>query len=305
MMGASNSKSGSVTKVKHNEDDEKSQLVQPAEPTVSHEVTPNELLDPRSPNPNRTPINEITIKPTNPLPKGTDLTNMDDISAILTVTPTKLKNKLLHDLGYTLDPRSPALNFDRTPIMLNDSNISDEFSFASLSLTESNIHTPKYEDHLEVICSPEMENDISDNSEMDPRSPSIDIERSLLNLNVVLLDETKEEAPKVEAETEKANNQEIVANVPTEAVKNMIYVDEHQEQPTTSSVKSDNVDKLVQNRTPLSCLINSKGVEKRSEIRAKIQNRTNLARSIYKESAHNNSASKIPVLRRSISKEVN
>jgi len=117
-------------------------------PAVSKNSTPNKLLDPRSPNPFRTPIVDVQFKDARPLTKVQDLTTEDNILTSTTTTPTKLKTKLLRDLGYSLDPRSPALNFDRTPLRFDDPNITDDFSLAGLSLNDSDLQTPIKENHI-------------------------------------------------------------------------------------------------------------------------------------------------------------
>lgn len=284
--------------------------------TISDKTTPNKFLDPRSPNPFRTPISDLSFNETKPISKAQDLTNINNISTLTAVTPTKLKNRLLRDLGYTLDPRSPALNFDRTPINFNDSNISDDFSLAGLSLNESDLETPIKKNQIENFYTPVLENVQFSESQIDPRSPSIDIERTPLNLNV-LLEETQEELnlqSDVEEEADTPTKEKPIAAVITETVKSMIYMDENQEQPMTPTTKADNIEKVGKIRTPLSCLINAQGTDNRFDKRMKMQNKPSLARTIFKDTAppanHNtgkitNSSSKIPVFRKSLSKEIN
>lgn len=278
--------------------------------------TPNKFLDPRSPNPFRTPISELPFNDAKPLTKAQDLTNNDNISTSTTVTPTKLKHKLLRDLGYTLDPRSPALNFDRTPINFNDSNISDDFSLAGLSLNETDVQTPVKEKEIDEFYTPVLENVKFAESKIDPRSPSIDIERTPLNLNV-LLDESQDDQHIIQSDVEEnektPTEEKIVAVVSADPVKNFIYKDENQEQPITPTMKSDNMEKVSKIRTPLSCLINTQGVDNRNDKRMKMQGKSSLARTIFKDTTHSanqnskitNSSSKIPVLRKSLSKEIN
>lgn len=289
--------------------------------TMSDESTPHKFLDPRSPNPFRTPISELAFNDAKPVFRAQNLTTDDNISTSTTVTPTKLKNKLLHDLGYSKwDPRSPALNFDRTPIVFNDSNISEDFSLAGLSLNESNVQTPAKGDRKEIFYSPVPENVKFAECQIDPRSPSIDIERTPLTLNTLvdepLEDDKNSQQPLdvevVESITPTKENIDV-DTVTTGTVKNMIYMDENQEQPMTPNIKSDVTEKSEKNvRTPLSCLMNS--TDNRNDKRLKMQsshnNKTILARKIFKESSANtnkmtNSSSKIPVLRKSLSKEIN
>lgn len=283
--------------------------------TMSATATPNKFLDPRSPNPFRTPITDLPYNDAKPVSKMQDLTSDDNISTSTSITPTKLKNKLLRDLGYnTLDPRSPALNFDRTPINFNDSNISDDFSLAELSLTESDIQTPAKEKQFETFNTPVLENVKLAELKIDPRSPSIDIERTPLDLNV-LLEKTPEEDSILESDAEeeaKTSTKEKVETI-AEIVKNIIFMDEDHEQPITpKAAKTENIAMVGKVRTPLSCLVNTQGSENRIDKRTRMQNNTSLARKIFKESTAsanhntsklNNSSSKIPVLRKSLLKE--
>jgi len=148
-------------------------------------------------------------------------------------------------------------------------------------------------------------------AEIDPRSPSIDIERTPLNLNI-LVDEIPEDIDvksnvvQEEADTPIMQTTDVI--VITETVKNMIYMDDNQDQPITPNRRLEKTGEKV--RTPLSCLMNTQGAERL----ANIQNKTKLARSIFKDSGrpanHSaskmpNSSSKIPVFRRSSSKELN
>lgn len=293
--------------------------VLPTMPTTS--ATPSgkhcEQLDPRSPNPFRTPISDLQFNEVKPLSKAQDLTNIDNISTSTTTTPTKLKTKLLRDLGYTLDPRSPALNFDRTPLNLSDLNMTDDFSLAGLSLNETDLQTPVKEKDTERFYTPVVEVIKLPRVEIDPRSPSIDIERTPLHLNS-LADESQEIEehinlqPDEEQEEYTPTIETTDAAVITETIKNMIYMDNNEDLPMTP--KSDNKEKNEGKRTPLSCLINTQGVDNRMERRMLIQNKNNLARTIFKDAVtsgnHNSSksstsSSKIPVFRRSFSKELN
>lgn len=279
--------------------------------TIFEKTTPNKFLDPRSPNPFRTPISELPFSDAKPVSKAQDLTNNDNISTSTTVTPTKLKHKLLRDLGYAMDPRSPALNFDRTPINFNDSNISEDFSLAGLSLNESDVQTPIKDNPITDFHTPVLESVRFSECEVDPRSPSIDIERTPLNLHV-LLDEVQEELhvqPDVQDEAKTPTKEKTLAAVITATVKNVIYMDENQEQPMTPNTKTDNTEKVGKIRTPLSCLMNQ-GTDKRM----KMHSRPSLARTIFKDTALpgnqnackiTNSSSKIPVFRKSLSKEIN
>lgn len=280
--------------------------------TACNNSTPNKFLDPRSPNPFRTPLSDLPFNDAKSvsISKAQDLTNNDNISTTTSVTPTKLKNKLLRDLGYnTLDPRSPALNFDRTPITFNDSNISNDFSLAELSINETDVQTPVKEKQFEDVCTPALENIKIAESEIDPRSPSVDIERTPLNLNV-LLDETEEDQnlqSDIEEDVIAPTKEQIDAVVSTEIVKNFIYNDKNQEQLIAPIKKTDNLEKVGKIRTPLSCLINTQGVDNRNDLRLKMQNKTILARTIFKDatlSSNHNTSSKIPVLRKSLSKEI-
>lgn len=280
--------------------------------------TNNELLDPRSPNPFRTPISDLQYNEVKALSKAQDLTNNDNISTSTTTTPTKLKTKLLRDLGYTLDPRSPALNFDRTPLVI-DLDMTDDFSLAGLSLNESDAQTPIKEKDIENFYTPVVEIVKRPGAEIDPRSPSIDIERTPLNLNN-LADESQEIQKDINSQSDVVavdvytpTIETTDAAVITETVKNMIYMDDNEDLPITPK-KSDNLDKMETKRTPLSCLINTQGADNRMERRMKVQNKSNLARSIFKDSVptgnvHSgkmpNSSSKIPVFRRSCSKDSN
>ncbi|KAG4074998.1 hypothetical protein HA402_014577 [Bradysia odoriphaga] len=279
------------------------------------ESSPKKFLDPRSPNPFRTPINDLQLKAAKPVIRAQNLTTDEGISTTTVVTPTKLKTKLLRDLGYTLDsmdPRSPAHN--RTPITFNDSIISDEFSLAGLSLSDSITQTPIKQIQQDTFFTPVPEDGKFAISLIDPRSPSIDIERTPLMLNVLLTDDTQknENAPKAE-EVAKTPMEGQTTTTITGTVKNMIYMDENQEQPMTPNVKSGNAEKIEKVRTPLSCLVNTQSCDSRNDKRFKMLNKPNMARTIFKDATanhnankmNNNSSSKIPVLRKSLSKEIN
>lgn len=320
-MGAFLSKSGQI------KDKDGVEVVPntPTIPTTSNKSTPKKLLlDPRSPNPYRTPISDLTFKDAKIVSKAQDLRNNDYISTSTTTTPTKLKTKLLRDLGYTLDPRSPTINFDRTPLNFDDPNMTEDFSLAGLSLNESDVQTPIKGIHVECFYTPVAETLKLPGAEIDPRSPSIDIERTPLNLNI-LPDEIQENVVEsdIESDVVEPDAVKVGADTPTlgiadanviiETVKNMIYMDDHQEQPMTPNRNSANVEKDEKKRTPLSCLINTQGADNRIERRL-LQNKSSLARSIFKESMQpanhsaskmTNSSSRIPVLRRSCSKELN
>lgn len=336
---------------KHVSPKHKDDLVILSMPTISENTTPTKVMDPRSPNPFRTPMGDLPFRDIKPLTKAQNLTNKDNISTSTTTTPTKLKTKLLRDLGYSFDPRSPAVNFDRTPLNLNDSNMTDDFSLTGLSLNESDIQnsggnfdrtplklndssmtdnfslagislndtdddqTRTKENHIETFYTPQVTAVKLSEVEMDPRSPSIDIERTPLNLRIVA-DEIQEDMNMqsvVEEDAEKPSTLESVVMI--ENVKNMIYTDDHEDhEASTPNTKSDKIESDVRQRTPLSCLINTQGSHNRIERRVKPQNKINLARSIFKDSMlpanHNanklnNSSSKIPVFRRSCSMEKN
>lgn len=279
--------------------------------TMVNSSTPNRttFLDPRSPNPFRTPIAELPLNDAKPVSRAQNLTTNDAISTTATVTPTKLKNKLLRDLGYTLDPRSPALHFDRTPIVFNDSNISDDFSLADLSLNESNDQLPCTEIQPDdFFFTPVQENGKFAEQKMDPRSPSVEIERTPLALNF----ETQTEVhTNVKRPTKAEEEEEIVASIVTGGAKNMIFMDEHHEQPVTPTTKSERTEKTDKVRTPLSCLINTQKGDIRSEKRFRMHNQHKpLARTIFKDTTHshsakiNNPSSRIPVMRKSPSNEI-
>ncbi|XP_037034115.1 uncharacterized protein LOC119072895 [Bradysia coprophila] len=276
------------------------------------ESSPTKFLDPRSPNPFRTPINDLQLKAAKPVIRAQNLTTDEAISTTTVVTPTKLKTKLLRDLGYTLDsmdPRSPAHN--RTPIAFNDSIVSDDFSLAGLSLSESIAQTPVKEMQQETFFTPVPEDGKFAVSQIDPRSPSIDIERTPLMLNVLLTDfQQNENSPKAEEVSKKPLEEETATTI-TGTVKNMIYMDENQEQPMTPNVKLGNAEKVEKVRTPLSCLVNTQSYDSRNDKRF-MHNKPMLARTIFKDATANhnankmnNSSSKIPVLRKSLSKEIN
>jgi hypothetical protein len=305
MMGAILSK----TMLRKQNDDAE---IESTTPIVS--AAPNNLVDPRSPNLCRTPINDLPFTCSKIVSKAQDLTNDDNISTSLTTTPTKLKTKLLRDLGYSFDPRSPTVDFDRTPLNFKDPDLTDDLS--SLSLYESDINTPIKETITnnslsETSSTPRVKNVESSGAVIDPRSPSIDIERTPLNLNIIMENEEEfsySESNIIEEKVESLIIEETDPTVITAKVINSIYLDENQSQPTTPNRKYNKIEKPETQRTPLSCLINT---DHRNAGREKVSNRKTLARSIFNDampSAHqnsakmNNSSSKIPVFRRSISK---
>lgn len=231
---------------------------------------PKKFVDPRSPTICRTPIGDLASPPTPGIGATKRLNLTTDDHNLSSTPPSRLvgtqknflQEKLLKNLGYqSFDPRSPTQFINRTPIRWeeNDPNsddcslvVNDSAQAVEMSQTEL---LPEEEEEV-ANASVESVGD-ADSSidkfiaelEIDPRSPSINVERTpIVFKHYVFLDDSIE-LPASEFEN---------TNKISTPIKHSIYQDKavvDDDTPTTPKL-TQTVDKLTNNRTPLSCLAN-------------------------------------------------
>lgn len=238
------------------------------DPTLS---TPEQKksLDPRSPTISRTPIDQLTcpapaIAATKRLNLTTDDQNLSTPPSRLIGTQKNfLQEKLLKNLGYqAFDPRSPTQFINRTPIrwvVNNDQSISDcgliNESVQAIDLSQTEelpVEEMANDSSAEIVEDAESSIDkFIAEVEMDPRSPSVNVERTPIVFRSQLFIQPFVELPPVEKE----NINEIIS-----IASNTIYQDENTiDTPITPKLDAANGKSSNNNRTPLSCLANKGG----------------------------------------------
>lgn len=257
--------------------------VAPTTLKVPEQLLNNQLQDPRSPtvNINRSPIGTVENfdKPT--ITKVRDLTA--DLTEILDNTQTPVRPEIASSkLQSLLDPRSPS-SFDRTPLVLSSAGgLHDESNASNVGLCGTSLEyeeiscdegTPSAsfsEVDAVVTETPSLFSDISLNTELkadieciiqglhdasgkDPRSPSINIQRTPIVFEEKDNNEENEEEVKKQAQEEE---KQTTQDKPTPIV---ILQDENAAAIVTP-VK-DKIERMTINsapRTPLSCVTNVK-----------------------------------------------
>lgn len=289
------------------------------------------LQDPRSPtvNINRSPIGtfETIEKPI--ITKVRDLTA--DLTEILDNTQTPIRPEPSSKLQSLLDPRSPG-SFDRTPLVLpggGHQNQHDESNASNVGLCGTSL---EYE---EISCdeatgasfgevsavvseTPSLFSDISLNAELkadieciiqglhhdasgkDPRSPSINIQRTPI---VFEEKDTNEEQQQEADEKDEMQAQKQPAQDKTIPI--VILQDENASTPAVTPIK-DKLERLTVNsapRTPLGCVTNVKKTPaqnmRKTALFGQMKQNNNSAsvEIVVKKSALQTRTSKIPTLR--------
>lgn len=265
-------------------------------------ISGQQSLDPRSPNIPRTPMNMLGSRNSPKITKVQDLTSIDQISSQRGPAENNiLKNRLLRDLGYANlnDPRSPSQQINRTPISLkvpqySDDSIGEEnfVSFSEESWNEiSDIPNDdgEYNEQESNMLPQSSKNsylethfdltelELSLNSKIDPRSPSMGVERTPIVLKEIATTSpsiaseilTSNEIEQIENNVEPAVIDELITNSvePNNAQKlNLIYEDDEvpvaaaaaptvYSTPKQKSIKNNG--SQINNRTPLGCLANT------------------------------------------------
>ncbi|EDS37716.1 conserved hypothetical protein [Culex quinquefasciatus] len=256
--------------------------IAPSAIKVPEQPLNNQLQDPRSPtvNINRSPIGiaEILEKPI--ITKVRDLTA--DLTEILdnTQTPIRPENAASSKLQSLLDPRSPS-SFDRTPLMLSSAGGQHDESNASnvglcgtsLEYEEISCDEGTFSEVDAVVTeTPSLFSDISLNTELkadieciiqglhdasgkDPRSPSINIQRTPIVFEEKDTNEEKQEED--QKQREEAETSQTAQDKSTPIV---ILQDENVVAAAVTPVK-EKLERLAINsapRTPLGCVTNVK-----------------------------------------------
>uniref|UniRef100_A0A1Q3EVX5 Uncharacterized protein n=1 Tax=Culex tarsalis TaxID=7177 RepID=A0A1Q3EVX5_CULTA len=258
--------------------------IAPAANKAPEQLLNNQLQDPRSPtvNINRSPIGttETLDKPT--ITKVRDLTA--DLTEILDNTQTPIRPESTGPkLQSLLDPRSPS-SFDRTPLILSSAGGQHDESNASnvglcgtsLEYEEISCDEGTFSEMNTVVSeTPSLFSDISLNTELkadieciiqglheasgkDPRSPSINIQRT-----PIVLEEKDTHEDEQEEEEEKDKKQPEEKEKQTTQDKStpiVILQDENVAAAGVTPVK-DKLERLSINsapRTPLGCVTNVK-----------------------------------------------
>lgn len=251
--------------------------IAPAQVKVSQD-----LQDPRSPtvNINRSPIGTVEIfdKPT--ITKVRDLTA--DLTEILDNTQTPVRPEPSSKLQSLLDPRSPG-SFDRTPLVLpGHQNQHDESNASNVGLCGTSL---EYEEiscdeatlgEISAVVSetPSLFSDISLNAELkadieciiqglhhdasgkDPRSPSINIQRT----PIVFEEKDTLEEQDQQQETDEKDEKEAQKQAQDKTIPIVILQDENASTPAVTPIK-EKLERLTVNsapRTPLGCVTNVK-----------------------------------------------
>lgn len=288
---------------------------------------PQNLQDPRSPtvNINRSPIGTADAfeKPT--ITKVRDLTA--DLTEILDNTQTPVRPEATSKLQSLLDPRSPS-SFDRTPLVLSGGLQHDESNASNVGLCGTSL---EYE---EISCdeatgasfgevsavvteTPSLFSDISLNAELkadieciiqglhhdasgkDPRSPSINIQRT----PIVFEEKDINEEPQQEEADEKDEQQAPKPTTQGNPTPIVILQDENSSTLAVTPVK-EKLERLTVNsapRTPLGCVTNVKKTPAAAQNMRKTalfgQMKQNNADIVVKKAPLQSRASKIPTLR--------
>lgn len=247
--------------------------IAPAQIKVSQD-----LQDPRSPtvNINRSPIGTVETfdKPT--ITKVRDLTA--DLTEILDNTQTPVRPEPSSKLQSLLDPRSPG-SFDRTPLVLpgGHQNQHDESNASNVGLCGTSLEYEEIscDDLGEVSAvvseSPSLFSDISLNAELkadieciiqglhhdasgkDPRSPSINIQRT----PIVFEEKDTNEEDQLQEEKDEKEAQKPAQD---KTIPIVILQDENVSTPAVTPIK-EKLERLTVNsapRTPLGCVTNVK-----------------------------------------------
>lgn len=258
--------------------------VEATPPPPSPTNLPDPVLDPRSPNIERTPMTNV-------------LSRFNSRNIENAVTPKNLlRNKLLREFGnkYSekeinlLDPRSPTVNVPRTPIhfSMSDGNetdistVSEPFctldesecieascrafneKISNITLDDSDYEDGNFNasDELECIRQKYMEThfDVGDGDgeklSEDPRSPSTNVFRTPIILStgskVTTVDELVDELDSIDKEMDKCINIEDIKDGDIELIETNLPISSST--PTvpsdSSAVKVNNLEKLIKNK---------------------------------------------------------
>lgn len=221
---------------------------------------PKKFIDPRSPTICRTPINDLGT-PSTPSIAATKRLNLTTDAENLSTPPNRLigtqknflQEKLLKNLGYqSFDPRSPTQFINRTPIKWEENEQKTEDSLINDSVQAVEHPEPEQipdevaNDSVESLEDPDTSIDkFIAELEIDPRSPSINVERTpIVFKQELVLDDS------IELPSENIENRST-------PMKHSIYQDEADAHtPATPKVEPTTLIPSNNQRTPLSCLAN-------------------------------------------------
>lgn len=202
-----------------------------------------------------------------------------------------LKKKLLKEFHSKLiDPRSPTIHIDRTPIVFEESNhennndendmdksinLEDTFSDLFVDKKTEDIHVASSSSSKSLLLNDDSKNEIINNKEninvKDPRSPSFDVERT----PIIFSDDSNDENEMIEnfldvLNTDKMtyneNSESMLVKIIRKGIVESIYTDNTinsmmkcstpKRNDEQQSQQQQQQNKVLSKRTPLSCMGN-------------------------------------------------